>query len=86
MAGKRNKRAQAKKKTAATKKVFKFHPLPKAFNCPFCEAQSSCEVSLDIRRNCGRIHCTRCAESFQTPIHHLSEAIDVYNDWIGKIR
>jgi transcription elongation factor Elf1 len=39
-------------------------------------------ISSDRTRNTGRITCTVCMECFQTSINNLSEAVDVYNDWI----
>lgn len=36
----------------------------------------------DKGRNSARITCRVCLEDFQTQINFLSEAIDVYNDWI----
>lgn len=36
----------------------------------------------DKTRNTGRITCRVCLEDFQTTINFLSEAVDVYNDWI----
>lgn len=52
------------------------------FNCPFCNHERSCEVKLDRQRNTGLISCTVCLEDFQTSINYLSEAIDVYSEWI----
>ncbi|KAJ1172357.1 hypothetical protein NDU88_004204 [Pleurodeles waltl] len=42
----------------------------------------SCDVKMDRARNTGVISCTVCLEEFQTPITYLSEAVDVYSDWI----
>jgi len=39
-------------------------------------------ISRDKTRNTGRITCRVCLEDFQTTINFLSEAVDVYNDWI----
>uniref|UniRef100_A0A914DFA0 Transcription elongation factor 1 homolog n=1 Tax=Acrobeloides nanus TaxID=290746 RepID=A0A914DFA0_9BILA len=36
----------------------------------------------DRERNVGFISCRVCLEDFQTNINYLSEAIDVYSDWI----
>ncbi|KAL8600797.1 hypothetical protein ACOMHN_055992 [Nucella lapillus] len=57
-------------------------PLDTLFNCPFCNHEKSCEVKLDRTRNTGTIECNVCLEDFQTTINYLSEAVDVYSDWI----
>jgi len=57
-------------------------PLDTVFTCPFCNHERSCEVTLDMERNTGRVACRVCCEEFQCPIHYLSEAVDVYNEWI----
>ncbi|XP_034482663.1 transcription elongation factor 1 homolog [Drosophila innubila] len=73
-------RRKSKRKPPPRRKLIK--NMEKQFNCPFCNHEKSCEVSLDKRKNVGRITCRVCKEYFQTPIISLSEAIDVYNDWI----
>ena len=30
----------------------------------------------------GKVECNVCHESYSTQIHKLTEAIDVYSDWI----
>ena len=57
-------------------------PLDVLFNCPFCNHEKSCEVKLDREANTGRISCSVCTEDFQCNINYLSEAIDVYGEWI----
>ncbi|KAH8405058.1 hypothetical protein KR222_007573 [Zaprionus bogoriensis] len=56
--------------------------LQKQFNCPFCNHNNCCDVTMDKQRNLGRITCRVCKEFFQTPIISLSDPIDVFNDWI----
>ncbi|RXG60996.1 Transcription elongation factor 1-like protein [Armadillidium vulgare] len=36
----------------------------------------------DKPRNTGRVSCRVCLEDFQCAINYLSEAVDVYNEWI----
>jgi len=57
-------------------------PLDTQFTCPFCNHEKACEVKLEKARNTGIISCRVCSESFQTSINYLSEAVDVYADWI----
>lgn len=37
---------------------------------------------MDKPRNAGRVSCRVCLEDFQCTINYLSEAVDVYNEWI----
>jgi len=71
---------KSKRKAPTAKKAVQ--PLDTQFNCPFCNHERSCEVKLDRERNVGFISCRVCLEDFQTSINYLSEAIDVYSDWI----
>uniref|UniRef100_A0A0N4ZP22 Transcription elongation factor 1 homolog n=1 Tax=Parastrongyloides trichosuri TaxID=131310 RepID=A0A0N4ZP22_PARTI len=57
-------------------------PLPKIFDCPFCQQELCVECKIDHNTNIGKIYCRLCNEHFQMPVHHLDEAIDVYNAWI----
>jgi len=71
-----------KAKRKAPTKVKQIQPLQTLFNCPFCNHEKVCEVKMDRERQVGFIQCRVCSEDFQTKIHTLSEAIDVYGDWI----
>ncbi|CAN7940847.1 transcription elongation factor 1 homolog [Ixodes scapularis] len=73
-------RRRSKRKPPPKRK--NIEPLETQFNCPFCNHERSCEVKMDRQRNTGRITCRVCLEDFQTSINYLSEAIDVYSDWI----
>ncbi|EDX10596.1 transcription elongation factor 1 homolog [Drosophila simulans] len=73
-------RRKSKRKGAPRKK--NIQPLPILFDCPFCNHKQSCEAKLDKVRKIGRVTCTVCQEFFQTQINFLTEAIDVFNDWI----
>ncbi|ESN99925.1 hypothetical protein HELRODRAFT_83563, partial [Helobdella robusta] len=57
-------------------------PLDVVFNSPFFNHEKPCDEKLDHRRKTGYISCSVCQEDFQTTINALSEAIDVYGDWI----
>lgn len=52
------------------------------FNCPFCNSENSVGAELDFDRGVGTVSCSMCAASYTTKIHQLSEAIDLYSDWI----
>jgi len=71
---------KAKRKAPTRRKAIE--KLDELFNCPFCNHEKTCEVKLDRTRNTGRIWCRICLEDYQSAINYLSEAIDVYSDWI----
>ncbi|CAB1458647.1 unnamed protein product [Pleuronectes platessa] len=73
-------RRKSKRKPPTKKKLT--GDLDNQFTCPFCNHEKSCDVKLERSRNTGIISCTVCLEEFQTPITYLSEAVDVYSDWI----
>ena len=56
--------------------------LDATFNCPFCNSGKSVAAVLDRESKQGQISCTVCGANYRTPINALSEAIDVYSDWI----
>eukprot|EP01083_Nonionella_stella_P014525 40773_1 len=62
----------------------KAQSVSKIFDCPFCNHSKTVECKLDKRKNIGTINCRICTVSFQTIIHHLSEPVDVYSDWIDE--
>ncbi|KAK3598105.1 hypothetical protein CHS0354_020965 [Potamilus streckersoni] len=74
--GRRKKTSKPPPKRKAVEK------LDTLFDCPFCNHAKSCEVQFNKKANTGTVSCYKCLEAFQTTINHLSEAIDVYNDWI----
>ena len=37
---------------------------------------------MDFKAGIGSLACRLCAASFQMPIHHLSEPIDVFSEWL----
>ncbi|EAL63876.1 elongation factor 1 [Dictyostelium discoideum AX4] len=56
--------------------------LPKHFDCLFCAHSQSVDCILDRELGKGVAKCRVCNASYETPIHELSDAIDVYSDWI----
>lgn len=56
--------------------------LDTAFNCPFCNSNKTVTAALDQERSVGTVKCRECDEEFSCHIHPLSEAIDVYSEWI----
>jgi len=52
------------------------------FNCPFCGNSKSCSVKMDYDHSMGEINCDQCNAKHESRITRLSEAIDVYAEWI----
>ncbi|KAL1206318.1 Transcription elongation factor 1-like protein [Cardamine amara subsp. amara] len=75
--GKRKSRA----KPAPTKRMDK---LDTVFSCPFCNHGSSVECIIDMKNLIGSAACRICEESFSTTITALTEAIDIYSEWIDE--
>ncbi|KAG2283070.1 hypothetical protein Bca4012_051743 [Brassica carinata] len=75
--GKRKSRA----KPATTKRMDK---LDTVFSCPFCNHGSSVECQINMKEMIGIATCRICEESFSTTITALSEAIDIYSEWIDE--
>jgi transcription elongation factor Elf1 len=47
---------------------------------PAPEKAVHCEMDRDLM--VGEVKCTACGERWSNKIHDLSEAIDVYSEWI----
>lgn len=75
--GKRKSRA----KPAPTKRMDKLDTI---FSCPFCNHGSSVECIIDMKHLIGKAACRICEESFSTTITALTEAIDIYSEWIDE--
>mmetsp|Transcript_13499 Transcript_13499/g.23173 ORF Transcript_13499/g.23173 Transcript_13499/m.23173 type:complete len:85 (+) Transcript_13499:47-301(+) len=76
------KRKSSKK--VITVKPLSRQPLPKVFDCPFCNHASSVESKLDLERKVGTVTCRICSENFQMPITYLTEPIDIYTEWLDE--
>jgi len=70
---------RAKKAPVQTKKRV---VLAKRFKCPFCANDESVECQMKHREGTGSLSCRICDASFQMPIHHLHEPIDVFSEWL----
>lgn len=38
---------------------------------------------MDNTAKMGKLTCSNCDQSYESPITHLSEPVDVYTDWLG---
>jgi transcription elongation factor Elf1 len=56
--------------------------LAKRFKCPFCANEEVVECKMDLKAGVGSLVCRLCAASYQMPIHHLHEPIDVFSEWL----
>uniref|UniRef100_A0A7S2TAU1 Transcription elongation factor 1 homolog n=1 Tax=Prorocentrum micans TaxID=2945 RepID=A0A7S2TAU1_PROMC len=62
-------------------------PRPKLdvmFNCLFCQTARAVEVKMVRLEQVGFLKCRVCNASFQSRISYLSEAVDVYSDWVDE--
>ena len=58
--------------------------LAKRFKCPFCATEDAVECEMKLREGTGSLNCRMCGASFQMPIHHLHEPIDVFSEWLDE--
>jgi transcription elongation factor Elf1 len=56
--------------------------LSKRFKCPFCANEETVECKMDFKAGIGSLECRLCAASYQMPIHHLHEPVDVFSEWL----
>eukprot|EP00041_Stephanoeca_diplocostata_P012264 m.205702 g.205702 ORF g.205702 m.205702 type:complete len:99 (-) comp18880_c0_seq30:217-513(-) len=75
-------RKKSKRKAPAKKQGAK---LAKSFDCPICNHESSCEVTIKQDKNVGVVKCNVCDEKFETTTNYLSNEIDVFTDWIDAL-
>lgn len=58
--------------------------LAKRFKCPFCTVDDVVECKMDQKKGIGSLACRLCGASFQMPVHHLHEPIDVFSEWLDE--
>ena len=58
--------------------------LSKLFKCPFCANENVVECKMDHKAGTGSLACRLCGATFQMPIHHLNEPIDVFSEWLDE--
>ena len=54
------------------------------FDCPFCNDNKTVEVKFSNDEALATIQWRMCLAKFQTEIHHLTQPIDVYCEWIDE--
>ncbi|KAL3816313.1 hypothetical protein ACHAXA_011074 [Cyclostephanos tholiformis] len=72
--GKRAKKAPVQTKRKPT--------LAKRFKCPFCANEDVVECKMDLSKGVGSLKCRMCSASYEMPIHHLHEPVDVFSEWL----
>ena len=58
--------------------------LDTTFNCPFCNSNKTVSVTFDRDMGRATAKCTSCPQRFDTNCTPLTDAIDVYHDWIDN--
>ncbi|CAL9053168.1 unnamed protein product [Musa banksii] len=77
--------AKRRSRTSKLIKTKKVQPkLEEAFTCPFCNHDKSVSCTLDKKLKVGEAQCGVCKESYATTIHHLTEPIDIYSEWVDE--
>ncbi|VEU24151.1 DEKNAAC105329 [Brettanomyces naardenensis] len=72
-----------RRKKSSRKPVKKIkQKLDTQFTCLFCNHEKSVTCTMDKKSNVGSLLCKICGQSFQSPINSLSDAVDVYSDWV----
>lgn len=74
-----------KRKSSRKPVVKKREKLDATFDCPVCNDSKSTDYRADKKANVGTIYCRSCFASFTQSINGLSEAIDLYSDWVDSI-
>ncbi|KJA27190.1 hypothetical protein HYPSUDRAFT_131761 [Hypholoma sublateritium FD-334 SS-4] len=57
-------------------------PLDTTFTCLFCHHDKSVTVRLDRKEGVAQLVCRVCDQRYQSKVNHLTEAIDIYSEWI----
>mmetsp|Transcript_4128 Transcript_4128/g.10585 ORF Transcript_4128/g.10585 Transcript_4128/m.10585 type:complete len:82 (-) Transcript_4128:309-554(-) len=73
-----------RKSKAAPPPKKKTPKLDTVFDCPFCNHKKAITAKLDLKVKVGRVECRVCEAKYDCEINELSEAIDVYAEWIDK--
>eukprot|EP00345_Euplotes_harpa_P014020 CAMPEP_0168343528 /NCGR_PEP_ID=MMETSP0213-20121227/16158_1 /TAXON_ID=151035 /ORGANISM="Euplotes harpa, Strain FSP1.4" /LENGTH=129 /DNA_ID=CAMNT_0008350863 /DNA_START=8 /DNA_END=397 /DNA_ORIENTATION=+ len=74
----------ARKKSRKVARTVTKAKVDTVFDCPFCNDNKTVEVSIDNSQGVANIKCRVCLAKFQTEIHHLTQPIDVYCEWIDE--
>ncbi|KAJ1821509.1 hypothetical protein GGH91_001000 [Coemansia sp. RSA 2671] len=56
--------------------------LDTTFACLFCSHEKSVSVAMNRKIGIGSLKCKVCSATYQAALNPLSDAIDVYSEWI----
>jgi transcription elongation factor Elf1 len=74
------------KKKVKRKSVTRKKPkLDSQFNCLFCNNEKSIDCKLDRKNSKGYLSCRVCGVAWECEISYLSEAVDIYSDWVDSV-
>eukprot|EP00620_Florenciella_sp_RCC1587_P012708 CAMPEP_0182564930 /NCGR_PEP_ID=MMETSP1324-20130603/6770_1 /TAXON_ID=236786 /ORGANISM="Florenciella sp., Strain RCC1587" /LENGTH=93 /DNA_ID=CAMNT_0024778491 /DNA_START=37 /DNA_END=315 /DNA_ORIENTATION=- len=73
-----------RRKTAMKKLKKKRPTVAQTFKCLFCNHEDAVECELNHREKIGKLKCRICGADWETRIHYLSEAVDVFSEWIDS--
>ncbi|KAJ8462211.1 hypothetical protein ONZ45_g18019 [Pleurotus djamor] len=73
------KRKKATRKPAPARQK---EPLDTTFTCLFCHHDKAVTVRIDRKESIAQLVCKICDQRYQSKIHHLTEPIDIYSEWI----
>ncbi|OEL12985.1 Transcription elongation factor 1-like protein [Dichanthelium oligosanthes] len=75
--------AMGKRKSRTSKPAPRKPPkLDTEFTCPFCNHPGTVECRIDHKDKLAEASCRICLESYGTSANPLTEALDVYSEWI----
>ncbi|TFK29956.1 Elf1-domain-containing protein [Coprinopsis marcescibilis] len=73
------KRKKSSRKPAAPRAK---DPLDSTFTCLFCHHDKSVTVRIDRKEGVASLACKICDQRYQSKVNHLTEAVDIYSEWI----
>ncbi|KAJ2360573.1 hypothetical protein H4S01_005676 [Coemansia sp. RSA 2610] len=71
-----------KRKSARKPQGKKKSKLDTSFRCLLCNHEESVTVNMDKQQRIGTLRCKVCSARFESAVTHLSDAVDVYSDWV----
>ncbi|KZV61067.1 Elf1-domain-containing protein, partial [Peniophora sp. CONT] len=51
------------------------------FTCIFCHHDNAVQVKIDKKEGIAQLTCRVCDQRYQSKVHHLTEAVDIYAEW-----
>ncbi|RCV20493.1 hypothetical protein SETIT_4G060100v2 [Setaria italica] len=75
----RKRKSRTSKSMATPRKPPK---LDTEFTCPFCGHPDAVWCHIDRKDRIAKAACRICSENYFTSAHALTEAVDVYSEWI----